>query len=82
MRTWNAESPVARVWGRRRLAALLSHRRGQLLVAVLFGALFGGGFVAGAIRASGPDGSAQVHSTAEQHGRGFMDGSGYDEDHQ
>ena len=52
----------ATVWVKRWAAVLIRKRRGQLLVAVLFGALLGGGFVAASTGVS-PDGRG--------HGPGF-----------
>lgn len=65
----------------RRLTGVLRHRRAQLVVAVMFGAVIGGGFVAASLGDAGSEGGAPVHSMVGQHDRGFMDGSGYDEDH-
>lgn len=78
MTNWFADSRSA--WARR-LTGVLRHRRAQLVVAVMFGALIGGGFVAASLGDSSPDGGTPVHSMFGQHDHGFMDGSGYDEDH-
>lgn len=77
MKNWFADP---RSTWTRRLAGVLRHRRAQLVVAVMFGALIGGGFVATSLGDSGPGGGTPVHSMVGQHDHAFMDGSGYDED--
>lgn len=65
-------------WGRQRLVALTRHRRGQLLVAVLFGAILGGVFVAAASTGMGRDApSGRPGFSVVDHWEHPMDHSGY-----
>ena len=81
MKTSRRTARVALVWGRGRIKAFARMRRAQLLVAVLFGAVIGGGFAAVASTGLGHD--AHDHrpgfsTVADPSGR--TDHSGYDMD--
>ncbi len=65
--------------GRRLLHKLLAFRRGQLVLAVLVGAVLGGGFMAAASKGlDGPQDGDPGHSVVSASDQHPMDPSGYD----
>lgn len=81
MKVWHAGPESATPTHRRRCVGVIGSLRAQLLIAVLFGSLIGGGFLAASAGGGEADRGAPVHSIMEQLRNGHTDGSGYDQDH-